>query len=525
MRKATIFIVLAFLLVLCAAPVYAQGIPSLPHAFYGSVTVNGSPAPIGTDVEARGEGVLTGIEDNPIRTTVVGVYGTTNPFEHRLIVQGDIEEGATISFYVNGVFTDQTAEWHSGETTELNLTVNIAEGPPPTGAPSVQPPVETNLFGTTGSFKISRDGETLETIEATSEDGMLTITIPEGTIALDKDGDPLETLEVSIEESWPEPEEGNVTGLAYDFGPDGATFDPPITFTWSYDPEALPEGVAEGDLVLAYYDEDAGEWVELDCVVDTENNTITASVSHFTIFAIIGVAKPAAFTLSSLAISPAEVAPGEIVNVGVSVANTGGTEGSYTIVLKINGVKEAEKRVAVAAGSSQSVSFSVTKEDAGTYSVAVDGLSGSFIVVAPVTPLPAAFSLSDLSIQPAEVQPKEPVTITATVANTGGTEGSYSVVLKINGAKKAEKSVNIAAGGSQNVTFSVTKEEPGSYSVAIDGLSGSFTVVAPPTAPSPAPPVTPPAKPPTNWPLIGGIVGAVIVVGLLVFFLVRRRST
>ncbi|GAI86393.1 unnamed protein product, partial [marine sediment metagenome] len=46
--------------------------------------------------------------------------------------------------------------------------------------------------------------------------------------------------------------------------------------------------MAEEDLVLAYYDEAAGEWLELDCVVDTENNIITASVPHFTTFAIIG---------------------------------------------------------------------------------------------------------------------------------------------------------------------------------------------------------------------------------------------
>jgi len=189
------------------------------------------------------------------------------------------------------------------------------------------------------------------------------------------------------------------------------------------------------------------------------------------------------------------------------VANTGGTEGSYTVVLKINGVTEAEKSVTVAAGGSQIVTFSVTKEDAASYSVTVDGLSGSFtVVVAP--PVPAAFSVSNLSVQPAEVPTGEAVTIDVAVTNTGGTQGSYTVVLKINGVKEADRTVTIDAGDTLNIIFPVTEEDAGSYSVTVDGLSGSFTVVAPPAI---------------NWPLLGGIIGGVIVVGLLVSFLVFRR--
>ena len=56
----------------------------------------------------------------------------------------------------------------------------------------------------------------------------------------------------------------------------------------AYDPAALPEGVAAEDLVLAYYDADTGEWVELtDIVVDTVNNTVSGTTSHFTQFAIL----------------------------------------------------------------------------------------------------------------------------------------------------------------------------------------------------------------------------------------------
>jgi len=192
MKKAIIFIVLALLLAFCATPAYANGIPALPHAFYGSVTINGAPAPPGTSVMAAGEGVATGIAGNPTTTAASGIYGTSNPLQPRLIVQGDIQDGATLTFYVNGVSTGQTAAWHSGETTQLNLTVTIVVPPAGGGPPPVvQPPVLTSFFGTAGSFSISDEGVVMETITATSADGMFTMTIPEGTIALDKDGNPL----------------------------------------------------------------------------------------------------------------------------------------------------------------------------------------------------------------------------------------------------------------------------------------------------------------------------------------------
>ena len=116
----------------------------------------------------------------------------------------------------------------------------------------------------------------------------------------------------------------------------------------------------------------------------------------------MGTTKIAAFTLTLVDISPTEVAPGEKVNITFSVANTGTKEGSYTVVLEINEVKESEKTVTVPAGKSELVSFTATREQPGKYNVMLGGLGGSFIVVAPsVTPeAPAVFSLSKLTVTP-----------------------------------------------------------------------------------------------------------------------------
>jgi len=304
MRKAVIFIVLALLLLFWAAPAYAA-IPALPHFFYGSVKINGSPAPDGTQVLARVDKGILSTNQNPV-TTKGGSYGINSPM---LLVQGDISSGVTITFYVKGVKAEGQAAIFEvgGGPTRRDLSVAIV-APPVEGPPTYY--TETNLFGIKGGFPISDTGEVQKTTEATSEDGMFTMTIPKGTVALDKDGKPLKGLEAKVDERPPDPpEDAHIIGLAYDFGPDGASFDPPITFTWHYDPDALPEGVAEEDLVIAYYDENAGKWVELDCVVDTKNNVITASVAHFTIFATIGKVRAIVPPPPTITIPPAPPPP------------------------------------------------------------------------------------------------------------------------------------------------------------------------------------------------------------------------
>lgn len=112
----------------------------------------------------------------------------------------------------------------------------------------------------------------------------------------------------------------------------------------------------------------------------------------------------------------------------------------------------------------------------GLVLVLIGSLIGGSCVEPPAR---SPFLVKNLSIQPAEVQPNEVVTITVSVTNTHDTWGAYSLVLKINGVNEAERQAEVDAGGSQDVSFSVTREDLGSYTVFVNGLSGRFTVVAP----------------------------------------------
>ena len=89
---------------------------------------------------------------------------------------------------------------------------------------------------------------------------------------------------------------------------------------------------------------------------------------------------------------------------------------------------------------------------------------------------PANLSLSNLSIEPAQVEAGQPVTISVTATNTGNSDGSFNINLNIEDETEEAKMVSIAAGGSTAVTFSVTRIQGGTYTAAIGSLRSGFTV-------------------------------------------------
>jgi hypothetical protein len=227
--------------------------------------------------------------------------------------------------------------------------------------------------------------------EIVSADSKLHIAFRDGTVVEDKNGTRLCGIELAVADATPPPPpDAEIIGEAYELGPHGATFTWPATLSFSYDPDEIPAGIAEKDLILGYYDEDAGEWLVLSSGVDEFRHTLSTRVNHLSTFAVMAPvapiapvaspAVPAAFTTSALNISPLEADVGETVTVSVLVTNTGEEEGSYSLALKLNGTVIETQQVTMAGGS-QEVVFSLIGGDAGSYTVAVDGLEGSFTVV------------------------------------------------------------------------------------------------------------------------------------------------
>ena len=71
----------------------------------------------------------------------------------------------------------------------------------------------------------------------------------------------------------------------------------------------------------------------------------------------------------------------------------------------------------------------------------------------------------------------DPVTVSATVSNTSTVNGVTKVKLYINGQLDSEQVVSVASGRQMPVSFMVSRNEPGTYQVYINGTpAGSFTV-------------------------------------------------
>ncbi len=172
-RKA-LLVMSCLLILLSAFPAWAQEEPVLPHAFYGTVRVDGKPARIYWLVEARGEGVVIGIDGNPLKISQAGVYGGSGAFDAKLIVQGSIPVGTPLTFYVNdrraqcalpGGAWANTFAFSPGAVTNLNLRVLSPATMTPTRTAI---PTATGTATATSSWTATATGTPTETYTPTS---------------------------------------------------------------------------------------------------------------------------------------------------------------------------------------------------------------------------------------------------------------------------------------------------------------------------------------------------------------------
>jgi hypothetical protein len=242
--------------------------------------------------------------------------------------------------------------------------------------------------------RTTTQGLIIKTIVVESFDGRFRLIIDEGTVAQTYIGSHLGCIGIHKMEGSPSPpQDAYLIGVLYDVVPDRATFSPPATLEYSYEPSSIPPEVDVQKLVIAAYDEASGGWVKLYSVVDTQAHTVTASIRHFNDLAVFGYGveapPPAAFQVSSLTVSPTAVYTGEAVNITIRVTNSGGQSASYQVILKIDGVVEATKEVTLDAGASTEVSFTTAEGAAGIYSVDINGATGTFEVKPrPLAPKP-----------------------------------------------------------------------------------------------------------------------------------------
>jgi len=93
-------------------------------------------------------------------------------------------------------------------------------------------------------------------------------------------------------------------------------------------------------------------------------------------------------------------------------------------------------------------------------------------------PKPASFVISDLTINPAEADLGEPITIGLNITNIGETEGAYVANLTVNNQFRENQTVAVLASESKRIEFTVTETAEGNYTVRIGELQGRYQIKA-----------------------------------------------
>jgi len=133
---------------------------------------------------------------------------------------------------------------------------------------------------------------------------------------------------------------------------------------------------------------------EMPASIDTENGIITLLLypTEWEISYVMPIIGTAIFRVSDLTVNPAEVEAGKEATISVVLTNIGEGEGTYNLVLKVDQVVEDTKTITLDAGASTTVTFKVTKKEAGTYDVEVGELRSELNVKeASLVPISAVY--------------------------------------------------------------------------------------------------------------------------------------
>jgi hypothetical protein len=191
---------------------------------------------------------------------------------------------------------------------------------------------------------------------------------------------------------------------------------------------------------------------------------------------IVSGLKPATFTLSNLDINPSEAFPGEAILISLNTTNVGDLEGDQTINLEINNLIKDTKNITLAGGASEFVEFTYVETVVGNHTVKIGDLVGSFIIK-PAPPETSNIVLSNLKVDPYEVWVDQPVTLTATAQNPTTQTDSLTVKVIVDDIVVESKRIELEAGATQTVQFTVNASSEGRHTVKLNTLSGSFMIV------------------------------------------------
>jgi PKD repeat protein len=140
-----------------------------------------------------------------------------------------------------------------------------------------------------------------------STDGLATMTLAEGVLAQDAGKNPLTEITIKAVPAgeMPAVPSGSAftfAGMAYEIGPDGASFSPPLALTFT-----LPQAQWGRDYAVKMFDKVSGTWQDLPLTFDATTGTVTVQVSHLCCFALFTEPRASLATPATPAATPEPV--------------------------------------------------------------------------------------------------------------------------------------------------------------------------------------------------------------------------
>jgi len=167
----------------------------------------------------------------------------------------------------------------TGQSSGIVSGGNVVE-PAAQGAPSPADP------GQTENIYANPNGVITQATSLQSTNGLATLNVDLGVVAKDAAGNPLSSVSIAAVpvESVPDLPSGtsiSYAGMAYNLQPDGATFSPAVSISFT-----VPQGQVAQDYTVRSYDRASGTWQDLPASYNAQTGMVTAEVSHFCLFAV-----------------------------------------------------------------------------------------------------------------------------------------------------------------------------------------------------------------------------------------------
>jgi hypothetical protein len=167
-----------------------------------------------------------------------------------------------------------------------------------TQSPEIKPPVPPDP-GKTAKIYANDGGVVTQETTLQSTDRLATVNISEGVVVRDNTGKPLSSITIRAipKDSLPALPPASAyafDGMAYELQPDGATFSPPVSISFT-----IRQARWGQSYIIKTFDSTSGTWQDIPATYNPDTGVVSAEMSHFCYIALFtkGVAPTPSVTI------------------------------------------------------------------------------------------------------------------------------------------------------------------------------------------------------------------------------------